>query len=229
MPSQYNRKPTQKGNRSNKGRSMTQQIRQVVRSQLRPEVKCNTRGIDEASLSTLSQTPSAFSFCSIAQGTQDYERVGNKIKAIGLRLSGILYNNTTTTNYVRMLVLSQQNPETDMTSTSTNILDTNAITSISSIPGLNTIYSPVNKLTYQVLYDKVIKLGSSSSVDGGQTYHFKKFIKLNKEVIYVGSSGVDCTRNNIRLLVWAAEAPDDVSVGVAVELSGYCSMYYIDV
>lgn len=223
--SSFSRRPRR---RIKSSKAMKSLVRKTVRTYLKPEVKQMTRSIDEASLNTLTQTPSAFSMCVIAQGTNDYERVGNKIKMIGLHINGILYNNTTTTNYVRMVVLNQQNPETDVTSTSTNILDVNTITNISSIPGLNSIYAPINKLTYQVLYNRVFKLGSSSSTDGSQTTHFKKFIKLNKEIVYVGSSGSDCTRNNIRVLVWAAEAPDDAALGVVVELSGYCSAYYID-
>lgn len=222
----YRTKPRKSASTS---KNLRRTVKKVVRSYLKPEVKKITKTQTEQNLNTLSQNPYALSFTAIGQGTDDYQRVGNKVKAIGLNFAGFMCNNSSVPALVRILVLNQQNPETDMTSTSTNIFDVNTITSISSLTGVGVMYAPIDKNRYQVLYNKVIKCAATGASDGGNIVQFKKFIKLNKELAYDSSSTADCVKNNIRLMAFAAEAPNDVGAGTNVEFTAYGTLFYIDV
>lgn len=208
---------------------MARQVRSVVKRYLKPEVKRVQRSLDEQSLNTLNQTAVAFSHSVVAQGTDQHQRVGNKIKAIGIENRIVMKSNATMTTYVRVLTICQQNPEVDITSITTNLFEDNTITNINTEPGLNAMYLPVNKERYQVIRDRVYRLSPTGAADGSDTVMRRYFIKMSKPIVYDSSSASDCSRNNIRTIFICSEAPDDVGAGAVVEISGITTLFYTDV
>jgi hypothetical protein len=186
---------------------------------------------DEASISTLSQGNNFQDVITIAEGTGAEERVGKAINLTGIHLKGVLKNNGASCNYVRMVLFRYMLPA--LTVDSTEGFFENSIgsrTDFTSIPGLNTIYTPFNSNNVKVIWTKVFKLASNSSVEGNDTAMFNMFKKLpNLKIEYEGpNTGNANVQPRLWLGVWAAESPDDTSTGQNVEISYVGRTFYTD-
>lgn len=197
------------------------------------EKKKKINYVDEVNVNTVSQGQ-FYDMLYIGQGTDSQTRIGDEIKASGLHIKGVLRNNsTTTTNYVRMVVFWSK--DTTNYTSSSDLFQLNAGTSAdftnANVAGLNSIYMPLNKAQITPIYDKVFRLGMTTSDDGGDTIFFNKFLKLhNRRIKYEGSAvGATNLAPRLHLGIWASEAPDDTGAGTNVELSCIHTLYFTDV
>jgi len=121
--------------------------------------------------------------------------------------------------------------DTDVGFTTSNLFaDTNLAGStggVTTLPGLNIMYFPINRLQYTPVIDKVYKLGGSG--DPTCTRMFSKFVKMNKTVKYVANNTGTGVQSH-QLTVWylVAEANDDTTGGVAIEVSHLARTYFTD-
>jgi len=194
------------------------------------ELKRIVSYLDESSQTTLVQG-SAIPMLGISQGTAVWNRSGNAVQIKGFHIKGIMTNNATTPNYVRM-VLAWTPCDTDTSFTAATLFnDINLAGSTggtSTIPGLNTMYFPINRLQYTPVYDKIYKLGGSG--DPSCTRMFSKFIKMNKNVKYIANNtGTGVQNWQLTLFYLVAEAGDDTSGGQIVEISHVARAFFTDV
>jgi len=193
------------------------------------EMKAQWNHDNEISLSTLSQG-SITTGPAIAQGAQASARIGNKIQAMGLHIKGILFNNSTQESYVRMMVVGHNGTLDPMA----NLFRTSApgtVSQISTIPGLDLMYMPINKEELTVYHDRTFRLGGSASgTAASNTRMISKFVKFNgRKVTYEGLNYGNGYQNWQYSVIWmAADANDDTSTGTAVELSQLTRFYFKD-
>lgn len=186
---------------------------------------------NEVALNTLNQGYNAYG-PNIIQGTQSWNRIGNKVNLGGLHIKGIIKNNATTENYVRMLVIGYDGVR------GTSILNelfradqVGATGAMSTINGLDAIYFPLNKVDIKVYRDKVMKLGGDGAgTAGSNTRMFSEFIKFNgRKIEYKGAlTGVGNQNWIYSILFIAAEASDDTTTGQVVEMSMLERLYFKD-
>jgi len=193
------------------------------------ELKRIVSYLDESSLTTLVQG-SAIPMISITQGLQAWNRIGNEVRIKGFHIKGILNNNATTPNYVRM-ILAWTQADTDVSFTAATLWgDTNlaGLTGgTSSYPGLNLMYLPINKMQYKPVYDKVVKLGGSG--DPSCTRMFSKFIRMNKTIKFIANStGTGVQSEQLTLFYVVSESGDDTSGGQIVETHHVARTYFTD-
>jgi len=193
------------------------------------EMKRIASYVDESPLSTLVQG-TALPMIAVTQGTAVWNRAGNEIKVKGFHIKGTFNNNATTPNYIR-LIAAWTPCDTDVGFTTSNLFaDTNLAGStggVTTLPGLNIMYFPINRLQYTPVIDKVYKLGGSG--DPTCTRMFSKFVKMNKTVKYI-ANGTGTGVQSHQLTVWylVAEANDDTTGGVAIEVSHLARTFFTD-
>lgn len=194
----------------------------------RAEIKSIATNRDEQAISTLSQfsANNYWPLNSVTQNASTNGRTGDVIVGKRLVIRGVLNNNGTNCNMVRMIVASPDDNDTlvQMQTASFMFYDNGALT----VSGLNCMYYPIDKRLFKRVYkDKVYKLGSSTSLDGSQVRQFIMNINLkNLRLKYDGTSIVADTP--IYMWFFAAEAADD-SVGQNVEVSYISRFFFQDV
>lgn len=204
-------------------------VRRVVRRELRRsvEVKRHQDSWDEAGVSTLNQDPDGHirNITRIPQGTAKTQRIGNQVTFIGLLLRGVLRNNSTGTNMVRIMVIRPRN--TSLTLDSSLLESGDADTPVTTgQTGLNAMYASPNKENYTILWDKVYSLAAGQL--RGDTVIIRKFFKMRSKAIWNSATLAEPTKGAIKICVFSAEAADDTSTGTLVEFSGVASLYYTD-
>lgn len=193
------------------------------------ETKCKWLDIDEASFTTLTQFY-PYDPLQIVQGDGSYQRDGTEIRLQGMHLKGILHNNGTETNYVRMIVY-----RTDLDSnlgTSVGFFNTphDDVDTPATVTGLNQMYYPLDKTVAQKVYiDKVYKLSATTSTDGTHTRFFNHFIKLhNLKIKYQhNSTGAEACFPRLHVVFLTADADDD-TVSQIIEGSCLVRTWYKD-
>lgn len=186
---------------------------------------------DESAISTLTGF-NTVPLASIDQGTGAYQRVGNQITAKGIYIKGMMHNNAAFTNCLRMCILGHPG-DVDMTiaagefyKDANNAGGTSILTG--GAAGLNAMYYPINNAKFQVLYDRVFTF-SPQNTDRNDTLRFRKFVKLNRKIMFeANTSGVNNQNYNYFLLIVSAEGGDDVGLGSTVEFSAQASFFYTD-
>lgn len=226
----YTRKPRKTVRRKrypSRKSTLATQVKAIVNRQAEKKVKYVTW--DEAIISTLSQG-AFYDPMEISQGDTATQRSGVQIRLQGIHLRGVLHNNGSNPNYVRMVVFYAKE-RADMTSAS-DIFESNTqdAAGFSTYSGLNCIYQPFNKALMNVLYTRTFKLAGNDAIDGSQTMMFNKFIKLkNRLVRFQGNTtGSDDVAPRLHVGWWAAEAPDDTTSGQTIELSGFSKLFFTD-
>jgi len=204
--------------------------RYVKRMMPKTELKRVVAYLDESSQTTLVQG-SAIPMLGVSQGTALWNRSGNEICVKGFHIKGIMNNNATTPNYVRM-VLAWTPCDTDTSFTAATLFGDIALSGTtggtSTIPGLNTMYYPINRIQYTPVYDKIYKLGGSG--DPSCTRMFSKFIKMNKTIKYIANStGTGVQSHQLTLFYLVAEAGDDTTGGQTIEVSHVARAFFTDV
>jgi len=193
------------------------------------ELKRNVSYYDEISHSTLTQG-SVTPMIEVSQGTASNTRIGNQITVKGFHIKGLLNNNATTPNYIRMLLVWSPTDSATGFTTSYLFADANqggGVTGMGSIGGANILYYPVNKSVYRPVWDQTFKLGGSG--DPSCTRMFSKFIKMNTTIKFNGNlTGVGNQDKQLSLFVLAAEAGDDTGIGQTIELSHVGRTYFTD-
>jgi len=204
-------------------------IQKAVRP-LQPELKRVATFYDEIGQNTLTQG-SSVDLINVQQGNGAYQRGGQEIRVKGFHIKGVLNNNATTPNYIRM-VLAWVPGAQDTTFASTYwFKDANAAGgagTISTVSGANILYTPLNDVLIQPVWDKTIKLGGSA--DPTCTTLFSKYIKMDKLIQYnANTTGVGAMNKQLTLVVFSAEAGDDTGLGQTVELSFVGRTFFTDV
>lgn len=201
-----------------------------VRKQIASTKQKQTKvfALDEQNLNTVTQG-SFVDPLDITQGDGIHQRHGDTVYVTGLRIRGVLHNNATTVNMVRMCLL-QTSEDADFTA-ATDLFDSNTgAVDFSSVTGLNTMYHEFEKQKIKVKWDQVVALGTTSDTAGAQVKYFDQYIRFpgrGLKIKYLGSSsGALNVFPRLHIGFWAAEAPDDTSLGENVEVSMRATTYF---
>jgi len=193
------------------------------------ELKRNVTYYDEISQSTLTQG-SYSPQLNITQGTAAYQRSGNQLTVKGFHIKGVLNNNATTPNFVRM-ILAWSTMDSPTSFTTANLFqDVNlagGIGGTGAVTGANILYYPVNRMAFTPVWDRTIKLGGSA--EPSCTTMFNKFIKMNKTIKYVANNGGDLYQDKqLTLFILVAESGDDTGLGQTIEVSHVARAWFTD-
>jgi len=216
--------------RATKGRGVTKAVRAYVKRVMpKTELKRIVSYADEVALSTLVQG-TALPQIGVTQGLQLWNRTGNEIRVKGFHFKGIMTNTATTPNYVRVVV-AWTPMDTDTSFSSVNIFGDITLAGltggISTIPGLNIMYYPINKLQFTPVHDKIYKLGGSGDPSCSRMY--SRFIKMNKAVKFIANSTGTGTQNwQLTMFYFVAEAGDDTMGGQTIEVSHVSRTFFTD-
>lgn len=187
---------------------------------------------DEVSVSTIAQGANWTHCTDLPSGTA---RGSKEVLLQSLRCRGILHNNATGTNLVRMVVFYAED-EVAPSNIAEYFLSSNSLLSTvafgdAAVAGLNAMYQPMNKSKVTVLKDRVFKLAANASTDGGQVVPYDFTINLrNAKIKYEGNTvGVANQNRMLYIGCWAAEGADDTGVGTVVEWSGVAHLKYLDI
>lgn len=194
------------------------------------QVKRFSTALNEQNLSTISQG-SFVDPIAITQGDRIDNREGDTVYIRGIGIRGVLHNNASTVNVVRMCcVLTREDADfsaaTDLFDSPTDAAD------FSTVAGLNAIYHQFDSAKVTTKWDEVVTLGTVSDSTGNQVKEFKHYIKFpgrGLKVRYLGTgTGAVQVFPRVHLGFWAAEGPDDTSTGTDVELSFRSLTYFTD-
>lgn len=176
-----------------------------LKRELKPELK-----FAEDELQTALTTAGANTFMSsVPQGTDVFERVGDKIRARGINIRYLLNNIGVTQAYARVIVFVWKD---DTVPVVTDILSASATT--------DTIgqYNYYNKgAKYKILYDRTEAFGrdfvggSTTASDRVNVVRHKN-IKFNHMVHYDGITGNDQLTNKIYLLTVATSTNCNIDI-----------------
>lgn len=189
------------------------------------ETKAYWTHVNETSLNTLTgyivTDPAA-----VDEGSGQEQRLGTEISPTGLHIKGVLNNNGSSPNFVRIVVvksLTRQNVATgDWFAANTGVGQ-----DISAINGLDRMYYPIHKKVHQVLWDKVYRLENNGTTD--KSRFFNKFLKLGGKLKFDGAgTGSEQSTPRYHIVYMAAETEDDTSLGQSVEVSAIHRLFYKD-
>ena len=219
-----------------KTKGLTKKIRKVVNSTLKSviEVKRLEHVGTEVAVTSLASGAAGNwfdPFSNIGQGTGSYQRVGNKVKIIGIDLKNFFNNNSTTQIWLRFVVLKCYDRAAAGTASLFFESGTGNTTSITSLNGIQTMLRPWHPAQVKPIYDKVIKMSANSGEAAHSFTRLNHFIKFPKGLIikYSGSStGIGYSEPFYQIGCLIAEAPEDIGAGVTCEWSYCTNIYFVD-
>ena len=189
------------------------------------ETKVHWAHYNEKSLNTLTGFE-VLDPAAVVEGSGQEERIGTEISPTGFHIKGVLNNNGSSANFVRIVVvksMTRQNIATgDWFAASTGLGQ-----DITAVNGLDRMYWPIHKKVHQVLWDKVYRLEANGSTD--KSRFFNKFLKLGGKLKFDGgNTGSEQSTPRYHIIYMAAETEDDTSLGQSVEVSAIHRLFYKD-
>lgn len=188
---------------------------------------------NEVSLNTLTQGAMA-TYPLISTGSTNSTRNGSEITLKSMMIKGMLYNNSGSETYARMIIVGHEGTIDPTYSTFPIFRNTGAgaTVTIASVNGLDTMYYPLNKVDLHVYHDKVYRLAGSATAGGpANTRQYSKWIKFGsgKKIAYKGNASGYQNQNYMVSVYWiVADANDDTSTGTTVELSQLTRVFFTD-
>lgn len=192
---------------------------------LAPEVKIQTRSLDGSDF-TNATTVLQTDISRIAGGSEVYQRVGNKVKALGWHLKGVAYGNAGEF-FVRCVVIKLGNATDDPADVAYNMLyGTSGPTTITAAGDNLSMTLPLNEQRFKVLYDKVFQWPTEAA-SGFRSQHFTASGSLSHIVKFGSATSNDWDSGRTTVLYWAGAASG--TFAVVPKLWAAASMYYTDV
>lgn len=187
-----------------------------------------TRDLSEANLSTLSANGAyVYRWPVPPVGASSNERIGNKIKMTGLSAKYLIYNPSSVTIWVRMLVLrvkeGRQLTDTEIVN---ELYDGGSAQDVGPAGTLPDLIKRINKERFTVLQDKIETIDISN---GGQKVAVGTYWRrFNTDMIFADEILDEAVNQRYVMVVVPLEADGDESLGSNFELTHTLSMYYKD-
>jgi len=167
----------------------------------------------------------------ITDGVFRNGRVGTEVTLTSLQLAGQIHNNATGVKIVRFLVGYITDQSTPTSLQEIFEADTAAGTA-APLDNTNLIlYRKINKVKFQVIHDRLIKLGGVNSGDGTNTVVYKKSINLKmKKLKFEGvTEGVANQDKRLYAVMLAQKANNDEVTGGDLEWTQVSYLNFIDI
>ncbi len=181
----------------NPSRKWKNAVKRVVSSQ--SETKKLGTEVSETSVSSAVAAVIFDDLSLVAQGDDDRQRIGDDIRAFGLKLQYYLINNSTNPSYCRVLLVQAENQEFDAI-TDLLLTDPDNEPAAPSAGSILDIHRDVNKRQVKVLYERIHKLNATDQGLGNISVRVNKLIKFNHNVKFTsGTAGTESENHNLRL------------------------------
>lgn len=149
----------------------------------------------------------------------------------GIAMKFMLHNNSSVAGYVRVAIIRLKSGQT-ISSTGENLFTgANQLgLDFTSATEQQRLYAPLNTKRYDVVMQRVIKIGAlnstyTSNIDCNRMIRGYKRYKNRKEFINTSSSGV--TDTTYYAVAWAVDSALDTNT-ISVEMTGETTFYYKD-
>ncbi len=216
--------PRQKKGQFKPTRKWTNAVKKVLSRQA--ETKKFSNEVEEVSVSTATLA-TITNLNSMEQGLESDMRIGDEIRGFGLRIKAIFTANAAQNLFIRMAVIDADEDTFDANNDSFWLNPANNQPESLNPNVLNIIYQDYNKLQFKVLWQKVIHLAGTGSVEARDVRMLSKFIKFNHKVIYNATGVTDAKTHNLRFLLHVVDANGDTAS--SVERTLITSYYYQDI
>ncbi len=206
-------------------RKWSNAVRRVINKQTEVKMKATNSG----PTAVLSLTPGiVIPLNRIADGASDGERIGTKIKGIGLKMTLVLQSKEVEDLLVRIIVLSCDDGEftaiTDKFLLNGSNVPAAPLTALGN--QFQNIIFALNRKQYKVLYHRIVKLAGTGSTEAAEAKIIRKFIKFNHSVQFPDTTAIDANRNNLRYVCIPVDAKFDAET--SVESTLHTMYYYTD-
>lgn len=193
----------------------------------RPEVKRLTATFNETITNLLTGAINS-NRLTTAQGTNDYERIGNRILPVGVRVRGFVNNVTTGREVLVRCALVTCKVAGDAVNT-VNFFDPNTASAL--VPGDGESMAwPINLNRFVVHYDKTFIMGNGTVTGGVATIGIDEFIRMPRTPqLYEGTTASDITQGDLRWLMWAAQGDSDAATAGTVEATVSATLLFTDI
>lgn len=196
------------------------------------EKKRTITHINEETLGSIAQGQNVWSLCQPQNNSGNaINRIGQEITLSGMHFKGILHNNASTNNVVRILVGFFK--DTAAFSSASQIFESTTgqgpAVGFTTINNLDSLYWSINPVKFQTLLDRTYVLSPTTSVDASNVKLLEYKLKLGQKIKFEGTdSGVDGQDKSLYMIAWTGEAGDDATLGTNVEISGLARVYFTD-
>jgi len=192
---------------------------------LAPEVKIHTRSLDNQTL-TDATTVLETDFSRVPGGSEVYQRVGNKVKALGYEVKGVFYG-AGSEYFLRVAVVRMENASDSPADVAYNLLyGTSGPTTLTASGDNLSMSLPINQQRMKVLYDKTFTWPTEAEA-GFRAQHFSCKGTLSHIVKFGSSTSNDFDYGRTTVLYWAGKA--DGGAFSSPKLWTAATMYYTDV
>lgn len=193
---------------------------------LAPEVKTQTRSIDGITFASAVVVQQC-DLSRIAGGSEVYQRVGNKVKALAFDVKGLLYGSGTE-YFLRCAVIKLGNATDDPTDTAYNLLYGTAGPTTLTAAGDNlSMTLPLNQQRFKVLFDRTFSWPTEAS-SGFRSQYFSTKGNLSHTIKFGSATSNDWDSGRTTCLFWVGQAAGGAFSNAPV-LWASASLYYTDV
>lgn len=236
MPRRYARRKVNRSRRTRRGigKKFAKKVKSIVHRALRSNVevkKYMSAQVETTMSSTLPGNNWLQYAAAITKGTGSENRVGDKIKIVGIKMDYYLINNTNYPAWVRECFIRLTDKEIVNDTTPILMGTSNQTTDVKTTIGMASMMRQFHPTSVSSVYrNKVYKLPGNTSTDAThvkKVRFFKKFprgltIQYNPLAL-----GALYTEPNICWGIWCADAGEDANA-VTVEISYQYTIYYTD-
>jgi len=195
------------------------------------ERKKRYRTDTEVSISSIAGFFAKSNAMDLSQGDAYSGIEGHIVRGSGIKFDFWIKNNATTTVVVRYCIVCIRNgvsEQATFNAGSALLEDDSGNVDVTSTTTINKMQARINRDRYQVIMDKKIKLGATSSSDGTDVAIRKHYIPLNGAAFTYDGSGASPQRNIYALAMWHCLGNSDESLGENIELNMGTNFYYVD-
>lgn len=160
----------------------------------------------------------------IPNGAGYAQRIGHKIKGVGMNIRGHVIASSGRQQYVKMAVIRLKDNSSEFITSGLENDGGNQ----SPVGGMETIWRRINTDAYEVLATRTFRLGTSSgggNFNDNATKMFKIWVPFRRTVGYDGAGANPPKYNRVQIIWWSADALND-TVGTDVAEYSFCCDYY---
>jgi len=194
--------------------------------QLAPEVKIQTRSLDGSTF-TNATTVLETDITRVAGGSEVYQRIGNKVKALAWETKGIIYGSGSE-YFLRCVVIKLHNATDTPADAAYNLLyGTSGPTTLTAAGDNLSMTLPLNTQRFDVLYDRTYTWPTEGA-SGFRAQGFSAKGTLNHVVKFGSATSNDWDSGRTTVLFWAGNTAGGAFSNAPL-LWAASSLHYTDV
>lgn len=217
------------GKRRFKGKPSVQQVRTIVQNAIyrESETKMVSAFNNENFVNTIAADVTIHAVPTPAQGVATHERIGNKIKGVGIGSKLLLHNNAGNTPcWVRCSLLEVFDGQMTDTEIKSDLFEGTGDSTVSIDGNLVNIIKKYDREFYRVLKDEVIPLHGNTDTDSVKIVSFYKKLKGQEMKFNDQFANQPVGTSRFVWVLYAREADGDEDLGTNVEITSHLDYYF---